>query len=235
LCAIGGEPSYNDCVTRTYGTGSLVRQPPKEIRGYAPIVSPYVRRSALQKYEKTLSLAKDERPMQRFFEENPAALLVGILRPHTGFVLPRQMLPTPGGGGWIPDFMVVDFTSIGPQWQIVELESPVARVTTSKGLLSAKLRTAQQQIEDYRRHLGKYAGHLRDGGFPIVDGHCHAWIVAGRRKFRNQQEEERLADFRKYNIEIVSYDRLADEIRARVKGNEASARGLRRLLRGLNS
>jgi len=146
------------------------------------------------------------------------------------------MLPTPGGRFWIPDFMVVDFTSLGPEWHIIELESPTARATTAKGLLSAQLRTAQQQIEDYRRHLGKHAGQLRDGGFPIVDGHCQAWIVVGRRNYpRNQQEEERLADFRKYNIEIASYDRLADEIRERVELNEASKRGLKKLMRQLKT
>jgi hypothetical protein len=146
------------------------------------------------------------------------------------------MLPKPNGGGWIPDFMVVDFTSNGPEWHIVELESPTVRVTTSKGLLSAKLRTAQQQIEDYRGHLGKYAGQLREGGFPIIDGHCRAWIVAGRRAYvRSQQEEERLAAFRKYNIEIASYDRLADEIEMRVRLNESSARSVKKLMLDLKA
>src|SRR6266852_1890133 len=93
--------------------GLHLRQPPSEIRGYPPIRSPYVSRGTLKKYNSALSSAKDEKPMQRFFEKYPSALLIGILRPHTGFVVPRPMLPTPGGRFWIPDFMVVDFTSLG--------------------------------------------------------------------------------------------------------------------------
>jgi hypothetical protein len=93
---VRNEPSYLSSLKLTK-IALQIRHPPKQIRGYARVNSS-IRRGALNKYREVLSSARDEKPLQRFFEDYPSAPLVGIVRPHTGFVLPRQILPKPEGG-----------------------------------------------------------------------------------------------------------------------------------------
>jgi hypothetical protein len=80
--------------------------------------------------------AEDEKPLQLFFEENPVALLFGLVSPHTGWVIPRPRLSLPEGGGNIPDFIVCEWSSVGPRWIIVELESPKASPVNEGGGIS---------------------------------------------------------------------------------------------------
>jgi hypothetical protein len=187
-----------------------------------------------KEFKRVLDTARDEGPLQCFFETNPAALLTGILAPHTAFVIPRKALPKPEGGCWIPDFMLCDWTSIGPIWTIVELESPKANPLTQGGLISAKLRTAQQQIEDYRHHLRKHAAFLRDGGWPQLENKVNAWIVVGRRKPTTVTERERLASYREYNIEIATYDRLLESCTERIRMDYGSRRSLQELMKRIH-
>ena len=66
--------------------------------------------------------ARSEKPMQKFLELHPV-VLVSILSPHRVWVFPQQALGKAVGGGWQPDFLLCDWTSNGPEWTIVELES----------------------------------------------------------------------------------------------------------------
>lgn len=204
---------------------------PDNIQGYPPVKCSRMPGTVAQQFKQVLDCATDEKPLQKFFEQNPGALLTGIIAPHTAFVIPRHVLPKPEGGSWIPDFMLCDWTSIGPLWTIVELESPTARTHTLKGVISAKLRTAQQQVEDYRQHLRKHAAFLRDGGWPDIHQKANAWIVIGRVRETTVQERERLAAFREYNIEIASYDRLLMGCKERISMDARSRRGTREFLR----
>ena len=77
---------------------------------------------------------KSEKPLQLLFEQHPTILLTSIVCHRTSCVFPRQSLPKPEGGSWIPDFMICDWTSVGPLWTIVELESPTAKATNTKGI-----------------------------------------------------------------------------------------------------
>ena len=80
---------------------------------------------------------------------------------------------------------------------------------------------AQQQIEDYRRHLAKHATFLRDGGWPISGEMSPAWVIIGRRhEQRPALGAERLASLRQYSIEVASYDRLLSECEFWVKTDE---------------
>lgn len=207
---------------------------PDQIKGYPPVKYGRMPWKLAKEFKRALDAARDERPLQRFFEANPAALLTGILAPHTAFVIPRKALPKPEGGCWIPDFMLCDWASIGPVWTIVELESPKANPLLLRGDLSAKMRTAQQQIEDYRRHLRKNAAFLRDGGWPQVENKVNAWIVIGRRRPTTVAERERLAAFREYDIEIATYDRLLESCTERIKMDHGSWRSLKELIKRTN-
>ncbi len=208
----------------------FMQMAPTEIRGRPPVKYTGLPAELPVHFRQVLDDAQDEKPLQEFFEKNPAALLTGILRPHRAWVLPRQILPKPEGGFWVPDFMICDWTSVGPQWLIVELESPTGKPTNTKGI-SAKLRDAQQQIEDYRGHLQRNAALLRDGGFPGIQGNVPAWILIGRRGTRSTVEQNRLANLRQYNIEVATYDRVLYEFQERVSAEQRTRRELEMLRR----
>ena len=106
---------------------------PKTIRDQPPVAYRKCTLAQTKKFREALKKTRDERPLQRFFEENPAMLLLGIVAPHSAWVFPRASLPIPEGGAWIPDFMICDWTSIGPRWTIVELESPGLKALTKAG------------------------------------------------------------------------------------------------------
>ena len=176
-----------------------------------------------RKFREVLEYAKDEKPLQLFFERHPIVLLTSIICHRTSWIFPRKSLPKPEGGSWVPDFMICDWTSVGPLWTIVELESPTARTTNTRGI-SATCRHALQQIEDYRNHLRKHAAFLRDGGFLGIHGKCRAWIIIGRTEERRPIDRERLAQLREYDVEVASYDRLLRDCQQLVQSQDSSRR-----------
>jgi hypothetical protein len=159
-----------------------------------------------------LDHAEDERPVQEFLEAQPFVLplaLFGPLHPNA-WCFPRPRL---GGGTFIPDFMACDRDSLGFQWKLVELESPTARPTNKDSSISRDCHHAVEQIRDYRRWLRDHAEFERGQGWPHIHGDCEAWIVIGRRGERTESARERLADFKKEAISIMSYDRLVEQYR----------------------
>jgi hypothetical protein len=204
--------------------------PPTTIRGLAPVEYQNLPLKLIKELRGVLDAAKDERPLQQFFEKHPAMLVTGTVSPHKAWVFPRPMLPKPEGGAWIPDFMICDWTSIGPKWTIIELESPTVSPLNAKGI-SGICRHAQQQIEDYRRHVAKNAALLRDGGWPITGDRSPAWIIIGRRnEQRTTLGAERLASLRQYGIEVASYDRIVDECAERARADRSSTRSIKQLV-----
>ena len=168
----------------------------------------------LAELEALLDSAADERPIQYFFETNPGALIASTISPHMAWAFSRPTLPKPGGGSFVPDFMICDWSSIGPTWTIVELENPNFRVTKRDGI-SAQGIHAIQQVKDYRRHLKKYPQLVREGGFPGIHNPSDSLIVIGRRMHGLPIElnAERLAEYREERIEVASYDRLLERFR----------------------
>jgi Domain of unknown function (DUF4263) len=181
-----------------------------------------------RKFREVLDEADDEKPLQLFFEKHPTILLTSIVCHRTSWIFPRKSLPKPEGGSWVPDFMICDWTSVGPLWTILELESPTAKATNSRGI-SGKCRHAIQQIEDYRSHLRKHAVFLRDGGLFGIHGKCHAWIVIGRTEERSIADCERLANLREYDIEVASYDRFLKNCEETIRSQQSSRRWWKKL------
>lgn len=108
--------------------------------------------------QNTLDGATDERPLQSLFTKEPS-ILASLVRGTRGvFVRPLPRL----GGEYVPDFAVAHIDSIGIHWTLVELESPAARLATSSGEPAAKLRTAVQQVNDWRDWLGDNLGYARN-------------------------------------------------------------------------
>jgi hypothetical protein len=128
-------------------------------------------------------------------------------------VISHPRLGKPDFTGWVPDFILCDWSSLGPQWLIVELESPRRNPAISKGL-SATCNHAVQQINDYRTYLRDNSAFLRAEGFGDIHCECQGIVVIGRRSDRNRERQRaRLEALRRDRIEIMSYDRLLDECR----------------------
>jgi hypothetical protein len=185
---------------------------------HPPVDYHSVKRSLLAEFSKALNAAEEtrsEKPMQQFLERNPV-VLVSILSAHRVWVFPRQTLGNVLGGGWQPDFLVCDWTSNGPEWTIVELESPTARAI-NRGGISHKCREAQQQISDYRRHLSKNWKDLELNGLIGTDQQARSWIIIGHREDYSTRDRARLVDLRNDDIEVASYDRLYGQLSEMVK------------------
>jgi len=213
---------------------------PTKLLGQLPIDYGHVDARLLQQFSASLAMAESqnsEMPMQRFFEKHPVALL-SLVSPHTSWVFPRVALQEPLGGGWEPDFLVCDWTSLGPEWTVVELESPTKRATGPRGI-SAACRHAQQQISDYRRSMTEHTERNENDG--LLRGHRQkrSWIIIGRREERTRLNQDRLADLRADEIEVASYDRIyqmcKDMVAYRVGFRKEGEKFLRSVKRELDS
>lgn len=186
---------------------------PAKIREATKIDWNRPRRSLPSLFTKTLRFARDERPLQRFFEKYPVALIFGTHGgPHQVWVFSRPPFGTIEGLDSVPDFLICDWSSIGPSWLVVELESPTLNPLNTKGI-SASCNHAIQQVNDYRKFFSENVESLRNAGWIGLNGDCKAWVVIGRRWGpRSKKNVERLAGWRKQNIEIASYDRLLERV-----------------------
>jgi hypothetical protein len=184
---------------------------PSTMLGLKPVefvsVGRSVPRGLLQAVE-VGEVERSEKPIQQFIEKHPVAL-VSLVIAHRVWVFPRQMLGKSLGGGWVPDFLLCDWNSMGPQWTIVELESPTVCPINRSGI-SAALRHAQMQISDYRRHMAENWKDLERVGMPRTKQLLKSWIIVGRRTQHSEDNQARLADFREDKIEVASYDRLLE-------------------------
>lgn len=191
----------------------LVIDCPDRIADTAPVEWSYRQPGLLTEFGRVIASSRDERPLQKFFAEHPIALLLGLVQPHRAWVIPRPSLPKPTGGGWIPDFIVCEWSSVGPMWIIVELESPAKRAVTKRGL-SQICNHGAEQINSYKTHLRDNAVSLRANGWPRIHGECNGALIIGRRNEPMRSEySERLEAFRRQNIEVMSYDRLVEHYR----------------------
>lgn len=189
---------------------SLVLECPDRIAGLEPVPWVYRQVGLLTRFGRVLASSKDEKPLQKFFEDNPIALLLGLVQPHRAWVIPRPILPKPSGGGWIPDFIVCERSSVGPLWIIVELESPRKRAVTKVGL-SQICNHGVEQINSYRTYLRDHAMLLHSAGWPRIHGECDGALIIGRRNDpMRATQSEKLEAFRRQKIEIMSYDRLLE-------------------------
>jgi hypothetical protein len=190
------------------------KEPPEEIAGEKPIEWNGPRFSSVKKFESVLANASDEKPLQRFFEDHPEALLSVIVGgPHQVWLLPLKRLDKADGRSLLPDFLICDWSSLGPSWVVVELESLTVSPTNSKGV-SVKCYRAVQQIKNYRTYLATHSLFLGDAGWPLTTGDCPGWVIIGRSDaHRSSRDQEELASFRTDRIEIASYDRLLNSFR----------------------
>jgi len=168
------------------------------------------RRGMPKRFKETLEAASDERPLQRFFEQRPYALALGVLGgPHQCWVFPKPNL----GAEYIPDFLICNWLSNGPSWHVIELENPTFKPTTKRGSISHRCHKGIEQVADYRGWLRENIAYATlQQKYIGISGNCSGWVIIGRRNYnRGELEQRRLADFSwQNNIQIASYDRLLE-------------------------
>ncbi len=163
--------------------------------------------AAVDEFDRVLSDAADERPLQTFLAAHPS--LLGPLTPPGGtfWCLDRPRL----GSEWIPDFLLASVTSAGFRWVLIELESPNKAALTKGGLPAQKLAEAQRQVRDWRTWLTDNVAYAREErGLTDIEGTCRAYIVIGRRGGLDPRQAKTYRALSTDQTTVMSYDRLRD-------------------------
>lgn len=171
----------------------------------------------LADFEAVLGDASDERPIQRHLASFP--VLLGPLVPPGGtyWCLDRPKL----GAEYVPDFLLATITSVGFRWLAIELESPMAKALTKRGLPARKLAEALGQVRDWRVWLSENVSYARDErGLKDINGNCDAIVIIGRRSTLDPRRIKKYRALSTSGLTVMSYDRLGDTIRNSVRGTE---------------
>ncbi|MGK9465081.1 Shedu anti-phage system protein SduA domain-containing protein (plasmid) [Streptomyces sp. G6] len=167
--------------------------------------------AAIEALRDALETADDEAAMQRLLEKYPALLAPTVVGTHDTWIRPQVQL----GNHYMADFMIAGQTSLGVQWTLVELESPVSRLTNpGNKRATVTLRHAVDQIEDWRRWLSTnlhYARAARDAdglGLPGITAEVPGLIIMARETYDDAVSEIRELHARRSYIHVRTYDWL---------------------------
>jgi hypothetical protein len=182
-----------------------------------------VNREQLNDFFRALEHAKNESAMQRYLEANPFLLIQHLGGGAGRWVIPQKRL----GAEHVPDFVVGERHSFGFEWQVVEIESPSAKMFTKSGDPSKVLNHAIRQITDWRSWLKRnqdYASRRREEnglGLVDIDGSVKGLVIIGRRHTIDPSTNERRRQLcSDLNIEIHSYDWLVERLKGRIEALE---------------
>ena len=177
---------------------------------------------ACDMFEKLLEDTPTEAAAQKFLEDHPEFLVQTLGGGHGRFQKAQVRL----GKEYVADFIVAEEHSMGVEWYLVELESPVMRVARKDGAFTAALNHAIDQIKDWRAWLSHNADYARrpeaqDGlGLIGIDSRAKGLVVAGRRQdYPPRYDEFRRQTRNDQQISIHSYDWLMEAGRSNLSGN----------------
>jgi len=164
--------------------------------------------------------AEDERPIQKFLENNRhllTSLLGGIRR----YCIPQKRL----GSQYVSDFIIGDVNSLGVRWVLIELETPKSGIYQKGGLLlDEKARKGVSQIIDWRNWLSSNIAYARqrrsESGLGLFDirEKSDAIVIVGRRsRMPDTTDAQRLEYRQSNNIAIHSYDWPVESLRGALR------------------
>ncbi|MCG7981773.1 MAG: DUF4263 domain-containing protein [Candidatus Thiodiazotropha lotti] len=171
---------------------------------------PYSREIAkeiINEFDLVLSDARDERSLQTYLAANPS--LLSPLVPPGGdyWCLDRPRL----GSEYIPDFLLASRTSVGIQWAMIELESPLEKPLTKSGVPAKKAAEGLRQIRDWRMWLRENIGYARtELGLKDIDAECLAYLIIGRRASLEPSQAKVYRELSSNSTIVMTYDRLKD-------------------------
>ena len=171
----------------------------------------------VDEFDRALSDAADERPLQTFLASSP--VLLGPLAPTGGnyWCLDRPRL----GAEHVPDFLLASITSVGFRWVMIELENPNEKALTKAGVPAKKLAEALGQVRDWRIWLTDNIAYAREGlGLKDVDANCMAFIIIGRRSSLDPKQIKKYRALSTDAVTVMSYDRLHDHIKSSARKSE---------------
>lgn len=161
----------------------------------------------IDEYDVVLSDSRDEKPLQTFLASQPS--LLSSLSPPGGsyWCLDRPRL----GSEYIPDFLLASQTSVGIQWSMIELESPLEKVLTKAGMPAKKAAEGLKQIRDWRIWVRDNINYAREQlGLKDIDAECTAYLIIGRRANLDQKQAKLYREMSDNKTVVMSYDRLRD-------------------------
>jgi hypothetical protein len=175
--------------------------------------------------QQAIDNAKREEDIQQFLQSNPHHLIQHLGGGHGRWVIPKQKL----GAEHVTDFAIGQNSSIGYEWQAVELESPIKPMFNKNGDPSQFLNHAIRQITDWRAWLKSnqaYASRPRtENGLALtdIDSNIKGLILIGRRSNIDPETNQRRRQLvQNLNIEIHSYDFLLQSLDGRLKALKKS-------------
>ena len=149
-----------------------------------------------------------------FLAKHPAFFFNDTIR-HSPLVISKVQL----GSEFATDFVVpLDQASLGLTYELIEIESPHTPPYTKKGVPSARLNTAIQQILNWQRWISQRPAIMKD----LLPGACsdeepafiHT-VIIGNRENSKQWRDRRNQLSRQINIRIRSFDSFTDRLSKR--------------------
>jgi|HubBroStandDraft_2_1064218.scaffolds.fasta_scaffold24173_1 hypothetical protein len=164
-------------------------------------------RDHILEYASLLDTSPDERPIHEFLA-NHSYFFHHLLRLSGQSPLYSKIKL---GDQFVVDFAGFDKSSVGPEWYLIEIESPTCKMFTKAGRQSAKLTHTIQQVSDWRSWVQENLDSARKLMPYIV--HPLGYIFMGRRNDVDQAEQTLLRQIVVENrrlFRIHSLDRLLD-------------------------
>ncbi|HEX3551916.1 MAG TPA: Shedu anti-phage system protein SduA domain-containing protein [Thermoanaerobaculia bacterium] len=174
----------------------------------------------IEELESVIATAEDERPIQKFLEEN-GHLLTTLLGGSERYCLPQKRL----GGEYVPDFIIGSADSLGFRWVLIELETPRSGIYVKDGLvLDQRTRKGVSQVIEWRSWLLDNLSYARrrrqENGLGLFDirENSDAVVLVGRRSKMPKTKDAQRNEYRQVNkIQIHSYDWLLETLRGAIR------------------
>lgn len=182
-----------------------------------PEIDPLVRRMTavqagedLKEYLSLLDSCCDEHKLQRFLADR-SYFFSRLLRLNGQSPLYSKVQL---GDQYETDFACFDSGSSGPEWYLIEIESPAAKIFTKSGQPSARLSHAMQQVRDWLSWVHDNLGFARKL-MPHID-YPLGYIFIGRRTVLGESERKRLKRLNfdnRLSFRVHTLDWFADSAR----------------------
>ena len=210
----------HNCAARVAPIGFWSETKHRELAGYE--IKDHATESEIDRLEQIIGEARDEKPIQKYLEENPH-IITTLLGGRNRYCIPQKRL----GSEYVPDFLISDTDSLGINWVLIELETPNSTIylrTTDQ--LDEYTRKGVHQVQEWREWLTSNIAYARNkhsnNGLGLLDirPSCKAVVIVGRRVHLRETKEIARNQFRDdMNIHIHTYDWLLDQLRGALAFN----------------
>jgi Domain of unknown function (DUF4263) len=165
----------------------------------------------VETFEALINTDPQEQEIQSFLEDNP--WLLTNMFAHCHYALPQFSF----GGQYRADFILPERSSGGTMWMLVELEPSCAKLLARNGEFSPTVRTAINQVMDWKRWLlnnqdvAKKSRTIGGLGLHDMSTLLCGYIIVGRRRDVTPRYNQLRADIlTTMAIQIKTYDSIVE-------------------------